>query len=132
MPRGPVPESYRDILESTTMAHLATIDRHGHPQVNPIWFLWDGERVTFSVLADTVKYKNMRANPHVALSFLDSGNPGRYVEIRGEVISFELYLDLSFVNQLARKYTGADFTYGRAGQERYKITVTPISWTAQS
>jgi hypothetical protein len=41
MPRGQVPEHYRDILESATHGHLATVDEHGQPQVNPVWFLWD-------------------------------------------------------------------------------------------
>ncbi len=36
--------------------------------------------------------------------------PDRYVEVRGEVVRFELFETLVWVNQLARKYTGADFT----------------------
>ncbi|MCC6314867.1 MAG: pyridoxamine 5'-phosphate oxidase family protein, partial [Thermomicrobiales bacterium] len=39
MPRGPVPERYRDILESIALGHLATIDADGRPQVNPVWFI---------------------------------------------------------------------------------------------
>ena len=31
MPKGPVPEKYRDILESTTLGHLATVDEEGRP-----------------------------------------------------------------------------------------------------
>jgi hypothetical protein len=30
----------------------------------------------------------------------------RYVEVRGEVVGFELFNTLAGVNQLARKYTG--------------------------
>jgi hypothetical protein len=63
--------------------------------------------------------------------FLDLTQPQRYLEIRGEVIEFELYLDLTFVNQLARKYTGADYTRGFAGEERYKLTIQVNSWTGQ-
>ncbi|MEA2582146.1 MAG: hypothetical protein QOF33_231 [Thermomicrobiales bacterium] len=36
MPQGRVPERYKDILESTTMGHLATVDERSHPQVNPV------------------------------------------------------------------------------------------------
>ena len=131
MPKGQVPARYHDILESTTMAHLATVDARGRPQVNPVWFLWDGEHVLLSIRPVAQKYKNLRNDEHVAMSFLDPSNPQRYVEISGEVVEWELFLDLTFVNQLARKYTGADYTRGYPGEERYKVTVRVDSWTGQ-
>ena len=131
MPQGQVPARFHDLLESTTLGHLATVDARGRPQVNPVWFLWDGEHVLLSLRASAQKYKNLRRDPHLAISFLDPTRPERYVEIRGEVVEWGLYLDLTFVNQLARKYTGADYTRGHAGEERYKVTVRVNSWTGQ-
>jgi PPOX class probable F420-dependent enzyme len=131
MPKGPVPGQFNDILESTTLGHLATIDEHGLPNVNPVWFLWDGEHVLLSVRPVTKKYKNLRNNPHLAISFLDPADPYRYIEIRGEITEWELYTTLDFVNLLARKYTGADYTHGVDGEERYKITIRVDSWTGQ-
>ncbi len=131
MSKPPVPARFHDILESATMGHLATVDEHGLPRVNPVWFLWDGEQILLSVKPDTKKYGNLRRNPHLAMSFIDAANPGRYVELRGEVVSFELYENLDFVNLLAHKYTGADFTHGFVGEERYKLTIRVNSWTGQ-
>ena len=133
MPKSPVPDRFRDILAntSTALGHLATIDERGRPQVNPVWFLWDGERVLLSVRPETKKYRNLRRDPHVAISILDPARPERYVELRGEVIEFELYEDLTFVNRLARKYTGADFQKGHVGEHRYKVTIRVDSWTGQ-
>ena len=132
MPTGQVPEKYRDILESTTLGHLATVDEQGRPQVNPMWFLWDGERILLSVKANTRKYRTLRHDPHIAMSFTDLQEPERYVEIRGAVVDFELYEDLTFVNQLARKYTGADFQHGYPGEHRYKLTIRVDGWTGQN
>ena len=132
MPPGAVPDRYRDILESTTLGHLATIDANGRPQVNPVWFIWDGTHVLLSVKAETSKYRNMRDNPNVAMSFLDLMRSERYVEIRGAVIELELFDNLTWVNELARKYTGAEFTQGADGQHRYKVTVRIDSWTGQN
>ena len=42
MPKGAVPERYRDILESTALGHLATIGPDGRPQVNPAGFEHNG------------------------------------------------------------------------------------------
>lgn len=132
MPKGAVPDRYRDILESTALGHLATVDANGRPQVNPVWFIWDGERVLLSVKAETRKLRNLRGNPHVAMSFSDPVRPDRYLEIRGTAVEFELFDNLSWVNQLARKYTGADFAHGADGEHRYKVTIRVDSWTAQN
>jgi PPOX class probable F420-dependent enzyme len=131
MPKGQVPAQYHDILQSTTLGHLATIDEHGLPNVNPVWFLWDGEYILLSIRPVTKKYANLRNDPHLAISFLDSATPYRYVEIRGEVTDWELYTTLDFVNLLAQKYTGADYTRGFVGEERYKVTIRVDSWTGQ-
>ena len=131
MPRGSVPDSYRDLLDGPNLGHLATVDLHGRPQVNPVWSIWDGEHVLLSVKPETNKYRNMRANPGVAISFSDPASPRRYVEIRGTVTEMELFDNLSWVNELARKYTGADFAHGADGEHRYKVTIRIDSWTAQ-
>jgi PPOX class probable F420-dependent enzyme len=131
MPKGPVPAQYHDILESATLGHLATVDALGRPEVNPVWFIWDGQHVLLSVREETKKYRNLRRDPHVALSFADLVNPERYVELRGEVVDFQLYTTLDFVNELAQKCTGADYQYGQPGERRYKLTVRVDAWTAQ-
>lgn len=131
MPKGIPPERYRDIWESTALGHLATIAADGHPQVNPVWFIADGAHVYLSVKADTVKLGNLRALPFVAISISDPANPQRYLELRGDVAELELYETLAWVNHLARKYTGADFTGGHDGERRYKVTIDVTAWTAQ-
>ena len=131
MPNAPVPDRFHDLLESATLGHLATVAEDGRPEVNPVWFLWDGEHVLISVRASTRKYRNVCRDPRLAMSLLDEANPQRYVEIRGEVVAFERYDDLTFVNQLSRKYTGDDYQYGHAGEERYKLTVRVDAWTGQ-
>ncbi len=131
MPSGAVSERYHPILESTAVGHLATIGPSGEPQVNPVWFLWDGEYVLLSVKAETVKYRNVLRDRRVAISISDPENSMHYVEVRGEVTAVELYRDLSFVNLLARKYTGRDMPDSEDGKERYKLTVRVDSWTGQ-
>lgn len=130
MPLGPLPESHLDLLRSPILGHLATIDPRGRPQVNPVWFLWTDDKLLLSIKPETVKFRNLRANPSAALSIVDPKDTFRYVELRGSAIDFELYTTLDFVNLLARKYTGGDFTGGRDGEERYKVTIQVNSWTA--
>ena len=56
MPKLPIPATFSTLLESTALAHLATIGPAGAPQVNPIWFLWrDNDTIQFGVKDGTVK-----------------------------------------------------------------------------
>ncbi len=130
MPKGPIPTSHLDLLDAPVLGHLSTVDHYCRPQVNPVWFLWDSSQLLLSIKPETIKYRNLRKNPAVAISILDPTNSFRYLELRGTVAEFELYTTLEFVNQLARKYTNSDFTGGQHGEERYKVTVQIDSWTA--
>ena len=65
------------------------------------------------------------------IDMIDPARPDRYVEVRGEVVGFELFETLTWVNQLARTYTGADFTGGVDGEPRYKVTIRIDGWTGQ-
>jgi len=131
MPELPVPALFADLLESTILANLATIGPDGAPQVNPIWFLRDGPRILFGVKGDTQKLRNIQRDPRIALSFLSPTDPGHYLELRGEVVEIVPYDDLSFVNLLARKYTGKDATFAKAGEPRFRMTFVPTRWTGQ-
>ena len=131
MPHGPIPGDLADLLTGTALGLFATVDAEGRPQVNPVWFLWDGERLQLSIKPETVKFRNLRRDPRCALCIADPSRPARYLELRGEAVEFKLYEDLTFVNQLAQKYTGADFTQGKIGEHRYRVTIAISAWTGQ-
>ncbi|MGC4193022.1 MAG: PPOX class F420-dependent oxidoreductase [Thermomicrobiales bacterium] len=131
MPEPPIPNHFNDLLDSTVLANLATIGPDGAPQVNPIWFLRDGDRILFGVKGDTQKLRNIQRDPRIALSFLSPNDPHHYLELRGEVVEIFPYDDLGFVNILARKYTGKDVTFGKVGESRFRMTFVPKRWTGQ-
>ncbi|HEY0804198.1 MAG TPA: PPOX class F420-dependent oxidoreductase, partial [Pseudonocardiaceae bacterium] len=80
-----IPQGYELLLERPLYGHLATTRPDGNPQVNPMWFDWDGELLRFTHTAKRQKYRNITANPHVAMSISDPDNPYRYLEVRGVV-----------------------------------------------
>lgn len=80
-----IPDSHRDLLDRPLYAHLATIRPDGTPQVNPMWFSWDGDQIYFTNSTLRQKYRNVTANPTVALSITDPDQPYRYLEVRGVV-----------------------------------------------
>jgi PPOX class probable F420-dependent enzyme len=80
-----IPDGYEDLLERPLYGHLATIRPDGTAQVNPMWFDWDGELLRFTHTTKRQKYRNIEANPRVAMSVIDPDNPYRFLEVRGVV-----------------------------------------------
>ena len=121
-----IPEGYVDLLESSALAHIATIGPDGEPQNNPVWFDWDGEQVKFSQTKTRQKYKNVGREPRLALSIVDPENPYRYLEIRGEVVRVEEDPNNDFINAMAKKYLGVDeYPYHQPGDERIVLYIEP-------
>lgn len=81
-----IPESHADILRKRSFAHVATANAAGVPQVTPVWVDYDGEYVLINTAKGRKKDRNLRANPHVAISVLDPDNPYRYLGLQGEVV----------------------------------------------
>jgi len=103
-----VPADKLDLLSSTASASVATIGPNGEPQVNPVWFSWDGVHVRFGVSMHHQKYRNLLKIPRISVSIVDPANPYRCLEIRGAAIRFEPDTDSTFVNSLVNKYMGRE------------------------
>jgi len=125
-PKRIIPPSHEDILNSQALAHVATLGPNGEPQVNPVWFDWDGENILFSQTKTRQKYRNLRRNPKIALSFVDPANPYRYLEIRGDVVSIDEDPNKAFIDKMAKKYLGQDkYPWNQPGDERVVVVVKP-------
>jgi pyridoxamine 5'-phosphate oxidase family protein len=81
----------RAYLRSQRLGRLATVDRHGQPQANPVGFYTQDDGTILIggyALGTTKKWRNLQNNPRVALVVDDvvSLRPWRVrgVEIRGE------------------------------------------------
>jgi PPOX class probable F420-dependent enzyme len=111
-----IPDSHKDILESTGLAHVATLGPDGEPQSNPVWLDWDGEHVKFSQTKTRKNYRNVKRDPRIALSIVDPEDACRYPEIRGVVERIDEDPDLAFINLMSKKYRG---------EERVVVLVRP-------
>jgi PPOX class probable F420-dependent enzyme len=121
-----IPAHYQDILQSTALAHVATIGPKGEPRVSPVWFDWDGTHILFSMDKVRQRYRNLLRNPQIAVSIVDPANPYRSLEIRGKA-RIDEDLDGRFANSLSQKYLNRERTPDevRPGEERVVIVVEP-------
>ena len=75
----------RELLTSTSMAHLAYLGTDGTPRVIPIGFYWTGDQVVVSTASTAPKVTAIPAHPDVALT-IDTGDTpeqARSLSIRG-------------------------------------------------
>ena len=101
----------RDVLQAfIAKPHDAIIatNRVGKgSQLNPVWFLWDGEAFLFSTQKASVKYANIMRDPNISLIIND---PATYTYVtaygRAEIVGLERYPELS--NAILEKYIPAD------------------------
>lgn len=119
-----VPESHRDLLDAP-VATLATVGSDGRPQLSAVWFLAEGDTVRLSLNTARQKTKNLGKNNAATLFILDTANPARYLELRGNA-KVEPDGDYSFADKVGAKYGGIDLrTIDQPGQSRVVVTIEP-------
>jgi PPOX class probable F420-dependent enzyme len=126
MTMAAIPESYRDLFDKKSFAHLATIGPDGTPQVTPVWIDYDGTSIRFNTARGRVKTKNLERNPIVALAVQDPENPYRYVQVKGRVTEMTEKGADEHIDALAKKYLGQDrYPYRRPGEVRVTVKIAP-------
>jgi PPOX class probable F420-dependent enzyme len=110
-------------LDSTAVAHLATVLPDGSPHSVPLWVGTDGDRIVFLTGPESRKARNLRRDPRVALSLTAVDNPYLPVTVRGRVVE---WLDgdeaWEIIDRIAMKYIGSP--YDRS-QNRVVAVVEP-------
>lgn len=125
------PESHKDLLaqEKKAFAFLATVQPDGTPQVTPVWFDVDGDKVRINTAAGRVKHRNMQQNAAVAIAIMDPQNPYRYLQVRGRVSKVTEEGADAHIDSLAKKYLGQDtYPFRRPDEKRVIFEIEPASF----
>jgi PPOX class probable F420-dependent enzyme len=107
-----MPPELRDLITSGPMAHLATINADGSPQVTVIWIGLDGDQIVSGHLSRSQKVRNAERDPRVVLSFDAPHPPGVFLnpyaalQVRATVEPSDRAWDL--LNRLAKVYISPD------------------------
>jgi PPOX class probable F420-dependent enzyme len=133
-------EEQDSFLSEARIAHFVTVRTGGRPHVAPVWFLWEhasGAKGRAWVMADTstVKVRNIRQNPAVALSIATPERPLSYLLLEGQARVTSEGLD-DIVERMCLLYDGptrgAEFAKELLGQQRMvliEISINKIiSW----
>jgi PPOX class probable F420-dependent enzyme len=128
--KAKIPESYRDLVEKKSFAHLATLMPDGSPQVTPVWWDYDGTHILVNSAKGRIKDKNVRREPRVALAVTDPENPYRHLAVQGKVVEVTEQGADQHIDRMAKKYLGKDkYPFRQPGEVRviYKIRPERVS-----
>jgi len=113
----------RTVLDSTSLAHLATVLPDGSPHSVPLWVGTHGDQIVFLTGPGSRKARNLRRDPRVAMSLTPADNPFQPVVIRGRVVEWlEGDPAWEIIDRISVKYTGGPYP---RGQERIVALVEP-------
>jgi PPOX class probable F420-dependent enzyme len=113
----------RRLLDTTAVAHVATVLPDGSPHSVPLWVGTEGDRVAFLTGPGSRKARNLRRDPRVALSLAPPDDPFTPVIVRGQVVEW-LEGDAAWevIDRIATKYTGQPYP---RGEERIVALIEP-------
>ena len=103
------PEIASFLMHGTRTAKVATTMSSGQPHVMPVWFVLDGEELVFTTGAGSVKGRNLRRDPRIALVVDEDVAPYAFVHIRGRArISEDMNELLRFATEIGGRYMGPE------------------------
>ena len=126
-----VPDGYESLLDRPLYGHLATVRPDGSPQVNAMWFAWDSQVLRFTHTNKRQKFRNVSANPAVAMSVIDPDNPYRYLEVRGVVEEIVPDPTGAFYLELNDRYDGHLTEPPADKADRVILVVRPTGFSKQ-
>ncbi|WP_276302097.1 pyridoxamine 5'-phosphate oxidase family protein [Halorussus lipolyticus] len=128
-----IPDSFRDLFDKPTFAHIATLLPDGTPHSVPVWIDYDADDnlLLVNTVRGSRKEQNIDENCHVAVSMTDPDDPYRFLSVRGEVAELTEDGAVEHVNRLAQRYLGVE-EYPRDDEgARVVVKIRPNSVTAR-
>lgn len=110
---------YLRLLDDPVTAVIAVIGSDGRPNLTPIWFDHDGDKVLLNFAEHRKKTEWVRQTPQVTLLLMNPENPYHWVSIKA-TITEEIHEDnperghlaTEQVDQIWTEYTGNQPPYG--------------------
>lgn len=107
----PLPPEVKALLDGPNYAHLATIMRDGSPHVATVWVAREGDRIVTGINGNSIKGRNTRRDPRVALTITDVNDPYSMAQIRGRMAEWRPDPDLAAKDAQSMKYVGKPFPW---------------------
>jgi len=105
-----IEDAVRTLAQGANFAALTTLMPDGQPQTHVMWVHCDAEHILINTEIHRRKFRNVEADPRVAVAIWDADNPYSFAEVRGRVVETVTGSEaLASINALSQKYRGVDY-----------------------
>jgi PPOX class probable F420-dependent enzyme len=115
-------DDVKKLLDRPNFAHLSTLMSDGSPQAAPVWIAREGDRILIGTGEGSLKARNTRRDPRVAISVVDMDDPYSEAQLRGRVVERRPDGDFRGMDAISHKYTSAPFPF-RSPEGRVVLVV---------
>jgi PPOX class probable F420-dependent enzyme len=110
---------YKQLIDEPVTAVIAVVGGAGRPNLTPVWFDYEGNKVLLNLATHRKKVDWLRANPQATFLLMNPANPYHWISIKGTV-SREISEDdpeegprvTAQLDRIWTKYTGNGGSYG--------------------
>jgi PPOX class probable F420-dependent enzyme len=121
-----IPADAVHLLEGTHLAHVATANTDGSPQVTPVWIDHDGDTVLINTARGRLKDRNLARDPRVSISIVDAANPYQPLLIQGKAVEITEEGADAHIDKLAQRYLGEEvYPFRGPGEVRLLVRIQP-------
>jgi PPOX class probable F420-dependent enzyme len=121
-------EDISKLFSGRNLVFIATLSKDNSPHVTPVWADMDEkeELVLINSFEGSAKVRNVRRDPRVALSIVETHNTYKMVSMKGKVVDVTMNDADNHLHKLAKKYLGiGKYYYRKPSQKRVIIKVKP-------
>jgi PPOX class probable F420-dependent enzyme len=121
-------EDVSKLFSGRNLVFIATLSKDNSPHLTPLWADMDEkeELVLINSFEGSAKVRNVRRDPRVALSIIETHNTYKMVSMKGKVVDITMNDADNHLHKLAKKYLGiGKYYYRKPSQKRVIIKVKP-------
>jgi len=117
-----LPDNVKELIDRANFAHLATLMEDGSPHSTPVWVGRDGDRLMIGTSGNSLKARNTKRDPRVAISMIEFKDPYMEAQLRGRVVEHRSDSDLKILDAISVRYTGKPFPM-RGYEDRVALVI---------
>jgi PPOX class probable F420-dependent enzyme len=123
-------DAQRQLFLDKNFVAIATVGADGTPRNTIVWVHADNEHVIVNGANSRAWIKNLRRNPHVALTIYDQTQPYRRVTVIGEAVAMTTEGAEEHIDELSQKYGGRPYPDHQPNNPRVLVRIRPDRVTA--
>ncbi len=136
VPSGATELDKRDLqrlFQGRNLAFISTLSKDGSPHITPMWADMEGDVILINTFESSAKSKNIKKDPRIAISVVESNNPYSMVSIKGIVIDQTTEGADDHLKKLAKRYLGiGKYYYREPNRRRVILKIKPEKATGLS